>query len=116
MILLKSRGSNQERLRDLIGPCSGTYGMGYKAVQPLLECSSRTHSGASPGFEALSLHLPGDRRGEEPPEKRQQLAGAQPLHGWLDLRSPKTTYIPDCHICREKARGGFVGFMIPSPS
>ena len=29
--------SNQERLRDLIGPHSGTYGMGYKAVQPLLE-------------------------------------------------------------------------------
>ena len=25
----------QERLRDLIGPWSGTYGMGYGAVQPL---------------------------------------------------------------------------------
>ena len=30
--------NHQERLRDLIRPCSGTYGMGYKihkAVQPL---------------------------------------------------------------------------------
>ena len=34
---LKSR-CFQERLRDLIGPHSGTYGMGYKAVQPLLVC------------------------------------------------------------------------------
>ena len=27
----------QKRLRDHIGPCSGTYGMGYRAVQPHLE-------------------------------------------------------------------------------
>ena len=26
----------QESLRNHIGPCSGTYGMGYRAVQPLL--------------------------------------------------------------------------------
>ena len=34
----------QERLRDLIGPHSGTYGMGdLKAVQPLLDCQ-KNHS------------------------------------------------------------------------
>ena len=32
----------QERLRDLIGPHSGTYGMGYKAVQPLLVPMAQT--------------------------------------------------------------------------
>ena len=30
-------GKHQERLRDHIGPCSGIYGMGYRAVQPLLD-------------------------------------------------------------------------------
>ena len=35
--LYKDFTLTQERLRDLIRPCSGTYGTGYEALQPLLD-------------------------------------------------------------------------------
>ena len=59
--------SSQERLRDHIGPCSGTYEMGYKAVQPLLvilimkihqnwrTCWSPSHS-SPPAVRAYRCH------------------------------------------------------------
>ena len=36
---------NQQRLKDLIGPCSGTSVMGCRAVQPLLEGREQNQTG-----------------------------------------------------------------------
>ena len=85
-----SVSSFQERLRDLIGPCSGTYGMGYGLFN-LSSCGGRSTSEACrhetrPVDSAPSAHGPGNTvKSTRSPEAlshpcRNPYHRLQPLH------------------------------------